>query len=119
MATLENNKPIIAEMQWRIAAIKVKLGGISWEVDEPHNAQTDLDAACDLYFPNLQREVDHISGEIHNQEEKTASSSPDLDESNLSKPSFSLPASEALFLDAMKCLNLLGKEYYPSLQYIL
>ena len=31
----------------------MKLGSISWDVEEPHNAQTELEMALDYYFPKL------------------------------------------------------------------
>ena len=52
-------KQILSE---QIATLQVKMGGISWEVEEPHNAQTDLDLACEYYFPKLTEDIQELVG---------------------------------------------------------
>jgi hypothetical protein len=46
IASLEKNKEVIDELDWRIAATRTRLGSIAWEVEEPHNAQIELDMAA-------------------------------------------------------------------------
>jgi len=53
IASLEKNKATMLQMDWRLACLRVKLGSISWDVEEPHNAQTELEQACGYYFPEL------------------------------------------------------------------
>lgn len=53
IASLEKNKSLMNAMNWRVASLRVKLGGISWDVEEPHNAQIELEQALDYYFPTL------------------------------------------------------------------
>lgn len=45
VAMLDNNKSLVKELNWRIALLRVKLGVIGWECEEPHNAQIELDLA--------------------------------------------------------------------------
>lgn len=106
VATLEKNQSVVNDMSIRIASLKVKLGSISYEVEEPHNAQTDLDAALEFYFPGFLDQVNMISGELTNQESKGVEEEP-FNESNLQIPALRLP-SQNVFLDAMKCLNMMG-----------
>ena len=47
------SRALMDSMDYRTAAARVRLGSISWECEEPHNAQTDLDLACDFYFPGF------------------------------------------------------------------
>ena len=55
----KKKKDVLSE---RIAAVQVKCGSISWEVEEPHNAQTDLELACEYYFPKLVDEIVDLAG---------------------------------------------------------
>jgi hypothetical protein len=101
-----------------IAASQVKVGSISWDCEEPHNAQTELEQAAAYYFPDLVKEIDELVGD---RDEKLSSPSPEFSQEredylkeieNLSSlPSaIHLPTSFAknTVCDAMKCLNILG-----------
>ena len=46
IASLEKNSLVIQELNWRIAEIRLKLGGIAWDVEEPHNTQIELEPAA-------------------------------------------------------------------------
>jgi hypothetical protein len=46
IASLEKNKDMFRELNWRIAAVRVRLGSISWEVEEPHHTQVELELAA-------------------------------------------------------------------------
>lgn len=45
VASLEKKKNVLRELNWRIAALQVRLGSIAWDVEEPHNCQSELDRA--------------------------------------------------------------------------
>jgi hypothetical protein len=95
---LESNKSIVSRLARQIAAVQVKVGAISWDCEEPHNAQKELEMACEFYFPGLVSKL----AEIEEAEEapKTATVAPVLPD---------LPnISPDLLGDALKCLNLLG-----------
>lgn len=45
VASLEKKKNVIKNLEWRIAALQVRLGSIAWDVEEPHSCQMELDHA--------------------------------------------------------------------------
>lgn len=45
VASLEKKKGVLKQLNWRIAALQVRLGSIAWDVEEPHNCQAELDRA--------------------------------------------------------------------------
>ena len=105
---MEHQEEIVQEMKWRIAHVKLQIGSIGIEVEEPHNAQTDLDCALEYYFPGLLAEIQLRSGELTNQESKGQEDG--LNEQHISLPqlqltSYPLPS---IYIDALKCLNMLG-----------
>lgn len=53
IASLEKNRAVMDAMNWRLASLRVRLGLISWDVEEPHNAQTELEQALEWYIPGL------------------------------------------------------------------
>ena len=46
IASMEKNAEIVYETNWRIAALRVRLGTLAWEVEEPHNTQVELELAA-------------------------------------------------------------------------
>ena len=46
-----------------LASARVRLGSISWECEEPHNAQTELDLAAEHYFSGFVRAVNDMVGD--------------------------------------------------------
>ena len=74
------------------------------QCEEPHNAQTDLDQACEFYFPGLVESINQLTSEIDNSESK-AEISEDFKVQSLTLPSLlktdSYPSLE-LASDAMK-----------------
>ena len=100
---LENKKESIAEVDWRIACCRVRLGTIAWECEEPHNTQIELDMATDFYFPDLREKIQELS------RDKEGSSK---DYSNIESDLASLPklvvSDNRRINDAMKCLNMMG-----------
>jgi hypothetical protein len=46
IASLEKDGKIVYETNWRIAALRVRLGSLAWEVEEPHNTQVELELAA-------------------------------------------------------------------------
>jgi hypothetical protein len=48
VSMMEGKKQQTNDLAWRIAAIQVKLGVLSWEVEEPHNCQSELERAVSV-----------------------------------------------------------------------
>jgi hypothetical protein len=46
IASLEKQKDIMDELDWRIASLRFRLGSIAWDVEEPHNTQIELELAA-------------------------------------------------------------------------
>ena len=40
------------------------------QCEEPHNAQTDLDQACEFYFPGLVESISQLTSDTDNSESK-------------------------------------------------
>ena len=60
--TLEGKKDVIKkEISWRTAVLQTRIGSISMDVDEPHNAQNELESAVEIFFPGFREQVDQIS----------------------------------------------------------
>ena len=108
IALVEGKKERVAEMDWRLASTRVRLGVISWECEEPHNAQTDLELAAEFYEPGFVAAICEIVG-------------PDVVDTGESPEAAKVPADQlvppALVCkaalqdrkpEAMKCLNMLG-----------
>jgi hypothetical protein len=57
IASLEKKRDVIKLMNCLIASVRVRLGTIAWECEEPHNAQVDLENAADYYFPGFISDV--------------------------------------------------------------
>jgi hypothetical protein len=45
VASLESKRDVFRDLNWRIAAIQVRLASIAWDCEEPHSCQTELDLA--------------------------------------------------------------------------
>jgi hypothetical protein len=109
---LEGKGAIIKqELSWRLAKLRVKTGSIAWDVEEPHNTETDLNAACEHLFPGLVDSVKLVAPDLA-QENTKAAGADDVDKAPLDDalrallvPRFDLKQS---LEDALKCLNLLG-----------
>lgn len=108
IASLEKRREQIAQLSWRIASCRVKLGTISWECDEPHNAQTDLELAANYFSPDYTNDVDMLVGEEPDDEAEVAKRNADPEFiKSLIPPMINLPEA-AKVVDAMKCMNMLG-----------
>lgn len=46
IASLEKQKKVLEELDWRIASLRFRLGSIAWDVEEPHNTQIELELAA-------------------------------------------------------------------------
>ena len=46
---------------------------VSQQCEEPHNAQTDLDLACEFYFPGLVESINQLTVETDSTEDSKAS----------------------------------------------
>jgi hypothetical protein len=58
IASLEKKKQVAQDMESRVAACEVKVGTISYECDEPHNCETELNRASAYYFEGF---VDNVN----------------------------------------------------------
>jgi hypothetical protein len=110
IASLEQRKEQIQQLNWRIASCRVRVGTISWEVDEPHNAQTDLELGASYFSPDFVEDVNLLVGEEPESEEGGEEEEKPLDPDfikALVPPAIQLPPA-AKVVDALKCLNMLG-----------
>ena len=110
IAMVEGKKDRIAEMDWRLACARVKLGGISWEVEEPHNAQSELELAVEYYAPRFVAAVSEMVGDDEESEVAPAEGpEPNPSSDKFSPPPIAINAPiKEHRADAMKCLNMLG-----------
>jgi hypothetical protein len=118
VAQLEKRVETIAQADWRIGALRIRLGSIDYEVDEPHNAQTDLELAAAYYFPQfaeaakyLTADEDEDVGKRKDGENRVSAADVDL----LEVPALDLPKPKSksvnlatVHIDALKCLNMMG-----------
>lgn len=105
IASLEKKKEQFPELHWRLGHCRVRLGTISWEVEEPHHAQTDLELAANYYTPDYVGDVNKLVGEEESEGEEKPLDAEWVN--SLVPPPVNLP-SEAKIVDAMKCFNMLG-----------
>lgn len=110
IAMLEKKSATMVALDRRLASAKVRVGTISWECEEPHNAQTELELACQYYFPGLVENITELSAD---HDVDAAGSQPGEHEKKVTPadivPPPELPVlSETIVVDAMKALNLLG-----------
>jgi hypothetical protein len=124
IAQLEKQRDWQQSLDEKIAALQLRIGSISWDCEEPHNAQKELEAACCFYYPSLVCDID----ERVREKEETAG----LREKTPSQPDYdpiALPVLPTLPIaltgEALKTLNLLGilwagrGQPYRSLLYLL
>lgn len=106
-STRDKKLEILNDLFSKIACIRVRIGTISYECDEPHNAEKELELACNYYFPLLVDKIEapdeRRSGEIDNISEKEEK----FDSSSWYPPELNLSHKNE-FINAMKCLNMLG-----------
>ena len=106
ISTLEKKTATIEQLDRRLASAKVKVGTISWECEEPHNAQTDLELACQYYFPGLVDKITEMSGE--SDEEHADGKEKTVTSADIKEPPPVSVLAEILVVDAMRALNILG-----------
>jgi hypothetical protein len=108
IATLENKKEKVEQLDRRIASARVRVGTISWECEEPHNAQTDLDLVCQYYFPGLVETIIDVTKDDEPGDETEANSKKTITSADITTPPALPVLRESLVVDAMKALNILG-----------
>lgn len=110
IATLENKKDYVRELSIRIAAVKVKTGSISWDCEEPHATQQELEQACSFYFPTLLKEAEDAVGkrdELISYEDGKLAADIVPQFQDLIHPE--LPIIPFSYMnEALSCLNILG-----------
>ena len=131
IASLEKQKEKMMLLQEKMASLQVKIGTISWDCEEPHNAQRELEAACHFYFPTLIEDIHTFIGDREVNQVEDGALHPDvrkqqvpIDFEDIRLPKLaSIPLH--LVAEAMKTLNLLGilwagrAQPYKSLHYLL
>ena len=115
IANLEKKKDVMDKMDIHIASLKVRLGTISWECEEPHNAQTDLESAAEYYFPGFVEQIKIAVASAAVAVPESADSTDFEPESMenirgsvLEPPEVPHCNVDEKIADAMKCLNMLG-----------
>ena len=126
IANLEKKKDVMDKMDIHIASLKVRLGTISWECEEPHNAQTDLESAAEYYFPGFVEQIkiaasSKVSSSVavpvpESAEEGAMADSTEFEPESmetirgavLEPPEVPHCNVDEKIADAMKCLNMLG-----------
>ena len=73
------SKVTIKDLDWRIAAIRVKLATIGWDTEEPHTTESELELASSYYYPELYKAIMLVE-ELEEYKEPTA-----LDKQKLGK----------------------------------
>jgi hypothetical protein len=134
IASLEKKGDLITKLNIFIANIQLKIGSISWDCEEPHNAQNELEAACQYYFPSLIETINELVG---NQDElfSQVDTDPKIAEQLMKAEEITPPEhilssnknwmNQKLISESVKCLNLLGilwagrGQPYKSLFYLL
>ena len=106
IAGLERKKDQTQFCDMKVASARVKVGGISWEVDEPHNAQQELESACEYYFPELVNQIDTIVGPAVDEGQEGSVAPVNEKTDDLTPPPLN-KLSVNLIQDAMLALNLL------------
>ncbi len=110
IASLEKKRDVMDAMNVKIASIRVKLGTISWECEEPHNAQTDLELAAGHYFPGFVEQVTSSSAGADDDKGEGELKVESMDEvrlATLEPPEIECKVNDEI-ADGMKCLNMLA-----------
>lgn len=91
-----------------ISSIGIKLGTIAYEVEELHEAEIELSTSANFYFPGF---VDTIQSMTKKSEENSSTEEDEeFDESSWQPPQIeNWKHSPGSAIDALKCLNMLGK----------
>ena len=115
IAIVDRNTHAVLELGIRLASLRVKTGIISWECEEPHNAQTDLELAAEYYIPGVVQKFIDLSridgnevgdsGGVDSPDRKATTAAPhDVEVS----ADFLPLLSPSVVVDAVKALNALG-----------
>ena len=132
---LEGKKDSITkDLNPRIAKVRLLLGHIAWDVEEPHNAEIDLELAAEILFPGLCEHIKKITKGIGDDEVEDSSSVSQLpsdaaldpetlalleptdritsttpkDSAALKLKNTDVDGPTAVLVDSIKCLNLMG-----------
>lgn len=131
ICSLEKQKDKMDLLKEKIASLQLKIGTISWDCEEPHNAQKELEEACSFYFPSFVQEINDFiqDREVNNIEDgalhpEVRNVIAPIDFNHIQLPVLPIIPGH-LVVDAMRCLNLLGilwagrAQPYKSLHYLL
>ena len=91
------------------SAHQVRLGSIAWDVEEPHNCQSELDRAVEFYFPGVKDTIEELAGDENAQDSdgKESVPPPTTEIAALVPPAIHLPEA-MLCVSGLKCLNMMG-----------
>jgi hypothetical protein len=103
--SLEGKKGVIQEeVDWRYNVLRVYLGTIAFEVEEPHNTQSDLEAAIDFFLPGYRSRVEELCLAT---EEGVQPSLAGYEEAAGTLPAITL-TDKRVCCDVLKCASMLG-----------
>lgn len=117
VSILEGKKDVARVMDKYVANLRVKLGIICWDVEEPHNCQIELDLAAELLCPGYVIQITELTKneEKGNPEDginvdKDESANNENYEKNFIEPPYPKDDNGSVELASiqMKCLNMLG-----------
>jgi len=118
IASLEKRRGTMTLMDKKLASARVRLGTISWECDEPHNAQIDLELAATYYFSGFVESVISSLGDHEKKESDEALNDMEIKEllaEKIVSPVIDIDINDEI-VDAMKCLNMLGILWFGRTQ---
>ena len=101
---LEGKFDIISkEIEWRYCSVRVRIGNISYDVEEPHNCQTELEYAFSYFLPQFLEKINDVTIEFQ------GSNCVNIDNDIASLPNVaSISIGENSIADALKCTSMLG-----------
>lgn len=120
VSILEGKKDVARIMDSYVANLRVKLGIICWDVEEPHNCQIELDLAAEFLCPRYVKQItdltkyeENLTSEdgINNVDDESKVNEIQNYEENFVEPPYPKDdngSSVELAINQMKCLNMLG-----------
>ena len=120
VSILEGKKDVARIMDRYVANLRVKLGIICWDVEEPHNCQIELDLAAEFLTPGYVKQITDLTKEEellgtedgikHINDDEIVNKTQNYEKHFVEPPNPKDDdgSSSELAVNQMKCLNMLG-----------